>query len=278
MISVNHLYKRFGKNYVLEDINCQLDSGIYGLLGANGAGKTTLMRCITNLYQGTAGNIDINGISVKKRNRINIGYLPQTFSLFKELSVQDCMRYFCNIKGINRKDRNREIDNCLESVNLLNKKETICGKLSGGMIRRVGVAQALLGHPQLILFDEPTAGLDPEERMHFKKILSDLGSEETIIVSTHIVEDIEACCDHVIVMNEGRICFMGTCEELIQCARGKVFRCKKEHVLVGHYFLEKQYEYQGDIFYRVLTSENDSNMEIQEPTLEDGYMCIIKRI
>ena len=141
------------------------------------------------------------------------------------------------------------IDDCLATVNMSESKKTKGKKLSGGMMRRVGIAQALLNHPELILFDEPTAGLDPEERMHFKNVLVNLGKEETVIISTHIVEDIEAVCDHVIVMNEGKLCGVFTCEELRLKADGLVFECpvEKKELLGGRCLMEKQYERDGKV-------------------------------
>lgn len=141
----------------------------------------------------------------------------------------------------------------------------------------MGIAQALLGSPDMILFDEPTAGLDPEERMHFKNILLNLGKKETIIISTHIVEDIEACCKSVIVMKSGEICKVGTCEEIRNMAAGKVYSCPfdEKNALHGKYMLEKQYERENDIFYRVLSDET-YNLPILEPTLEDGYMYLMQ--
>lgn len=206
MIEVKHVSKRFGKKQVLNNISCTIEKGIYGLLGPNGAGKTTLMRCMTNLYSLSGGEVLIDGVSSKKKKKTNIGYLPQSFGLFKELNVYDSMNYFCNLKGIPKKERKEEILRCIHAVNMEENLKKAGGKLSGGMMRRVGVAQALLNHPELILFDEPTAGLDPEERIRFKNTISSLGGEETVIISTHIVEDIEACCDKVIVMDRERSC------------------------------------------------------------------------
>lgn len=280
MVNIDHMSKRIGKKVILEDINCQLENGVYGLLGPNGAGKTTLMRCMTELYRVSKGSIKIDGVRIKKKKEREIGYLPQSFGLFKELSVYDSMKYFCNLKGIHGKEMSEEIDKCLKAVYLSDKKKIAGGKLSGGMIRRAGVAQALLGHPKLLLFDEPTAGLDPEERMRFKNILSDWGKNETVVISTHIVEDIEACCDHVIIMDQGKICCIMTCNEIVQYASGKVFCCRKgeEEKIEGKYFLEKQYEEQGEIWYRILVSDAGCGLKASPPTLEDGYMCIIKGI
>nr|MBP3599118.1 ATP-binding cassette domain-containing protein [Eubacterium sp.] len=280
MIELKNVSKKFGKKPILKNIDCEIDQGIYGLLGPNGAGKTTLMRCITNLYSLTGGEILVNDIPVKKNKKINVGYLPQSFGLFKELTVYDAMQYFCNLKDVPRARRKEEITRCLKAVNMEGNAKKACGKLSGGMMRRIGVAQALLNQPDVILFDEPTAGLDPEERMRFKNVISGFGTNEVVIISTHIVEDIEACCEKVIVMNNGQICCIKTCEELKELARKHVISCKKgeESKISGDFYIEKQYEEQGQIFYRVLVSGEQDEMEFpyMEPTIEDGYMMTIK--
>ncbi len=280
MIKIEQVCKKFGRKEVLKNIDCELDKGIYGLLGPNGSGKTTLMRCLTNLYPLTSGNITINGISSKRGSKIRIGYLPQFFGLYKELTVWDSMRYFCNLKRVPKGDVKSTIESCLFAVNMTDRAKTVGRKLSGGMIRRVGIAQALIHSPELVLFDEPTAGLDPEERMHFKNVVSNLGKDETVIISTHIVEDIEACCDSVIVMKAGEICCVKTCDELVEMAKGKVYACKKgmEQEIEGNYFIEKQYEENGEIYYRVLTGQSCSVLNPLSPSLEDGYMCVIKEL
>lgn len=278
MIEVNNVSKSFGRKQVLNKVNCHLEHGIYGLLGPNGAGKTTLIRCMADLYKVSEGTVLLDGIPLGRKKN-HVGYLPQSFGLFKELTVRDCLGYFCGLKDIPRAERPEWIKKTLEAVHLADSAGTRAGKLSGGMMRRVGVAQALLGRPELILFDEPTAGLDPEERMNFKRILSELGERETVIISTHIVEDIEACCDHVIVMNRGEILYTGTCEEMKQLAEGKVYACEKEKhsAIPSHAIPEKQYEQNGIVYYRIL-SGTELELPALEPSVEDGYMCIIKNI
>lgn len=280
MIEINHVSKRFGRKQILKNIHVTIDDGIYGLLGPNGAGKTTLMRCLTNLYSLSGGDISIHGISFKKSKKLNIGYLPQSFGLFKELKVYDMMQYFCNLKGLPKKQRKEEIERCLRQVNMETNRDTPGGKLSGGMMRRVGVAQALIHHPKLILFDEPTAGLDPEERMRFKNIISGLGADETVIISTHIVEDIEACCDKVIIMNDGRVLCVKTCGELASVAENKVIACEKgkENLIPCGYYIEKQYVEDAKMYYRVLLEDADGaeGFEVLKPAIEDGYMAVIK--
>ncbi|MCM1245757.1 MAG: ATP-binding cassette domain-containing protein [Roseburia sp.] len=282
MIEIKKVSKRFGKKEVLRDISCVIEKGVYGLLGPNGAGKTTLMRCMTDLYPLSSGDILIDGVSIKKKDKSDIGYLPQSFALFKELSVYDSMNYFCNLKGIGKKNRKEEIMRCIHAVNMEKYLKRTGGKLSGGMMRRIGVAQALLSKPELVLFDEPTAGLDPEERIRFKNIISSLGEQETVIISTHIVEDVDACCEKVIIMDRGEILSIKTCRELVEDVQGKVIACRKgeEEKLTSDYFIEKQYEKDGDIYYRVIVNDrNEADMfEALEPTIEDGYMAIIKKL
>lgn len=277
MIRIENLTKRFRGKTVIDGFSCELDKGIYGLLGPNGAGKTTFMRCLTNLYPLNGGKILIDGVS-REKTKARVGYLPQFFGLYKDLKVIDSMKYFCSLKKVDKKEQERMIDDCLAAVNMSESKKTKGKKLSGGMMRRVGIAQALLNHPELILFDEPTAGLDPEERMHFKNVLVNLGKEETVIISTHIVEDIEAVCDHVIVMNGGKLCGVFTCEELRLKADEMVFECpaEKKELISGRCLMEKQYERDGKVWYRVLSGEGIEGLEPVEPVIEDGYMCVIK--
>ncbi|MCI8793483.1 MAG: ATP-binding cassette domain-containing protein [Eubacterium sp.] len=210
MIEITNLSKKFRKKEVLREVCLSLESGAYGMLGPNGAGKTTLLRCMLGLYPVRKGEIKLNIPNWQ------IGYLPQSFGLFRELSVYDMLYYFCELKKIPKTDREKAIFQALDSVNLVENKKTRISKLSGGMQRRVGIAQAILGKPPLIVFDEPTVGLDPEERKRFKDMVLKRKENSIILFSTHIVGDIEDVCDKIIIMNKGKIIREGKISEICQ--------------------------------------------------------------
>ena len=206
MLELKGVSKKFRKKQVLNNIDFKFEKGIYGILGPNGAGKTTLIRCITQLYNLDAGNILYNDKSIAENKNFNdnIGYLPQKFGLFKELTVFEMLSAMAALKNISKDAVEQEVKRCITLVNLDEKINAKVKTLSGGMIRRMGIAQAILGNPEIIIFDEPTSGLDPEERLRFKNIVSKLKGEHIIIISTHIVEDVEALCDFVVIMNSGQ--------------------------------------------------------------------------
>lgn len=210
MVEITNLSKKFRRKEVLSQVYLSLESGAYGMLGPNGAGKTTLLRCMLGLYPVRQGEIRIDIPNWQ------IGYLPQNFGLFRELSVYDMLYYFCELKKIPKAVREESILQALDSVNLVENKKTRISKLSGGMQRRVGIAQAILGEPPLIVFDEPTVGLDPEERKRFKDMVLKRKENSIILFSTHIVEDIEDVCDKIIIMNKGKIIREGTLNEICQ--------------------------------------------------------------
>lgn len=279
MLEILDLNKSFKKKEVLREISISLNTGVYGLLGSNGAGKTTLIRCIVNLYNINKGNIRFQGIDVTNNNEFlkNIGYLPQKFGLFKELTVYDNLQYFGVLKKIPKKSMESCIKESLRKVNLLDKVNNKVSTLSGGMIRRLGIAQAILGNPQIIIFDEPTAGLDPEERIRFKNLLSDIKQDKIIIISTHIVEDVEACCDKIIIINDGKILKVGSSEEIVSIARGKVFEVAEGTLINSNCYVEKTFLRNGKKFLRILSNKKEEYKSL-EPTIEDGYMCILKGI
>lgn len=280
MIEIRNLSMSFGKKSALKNVSFVLENGVYGLLGSNGAGKTTLIRCLTLLYPDKHNAIFNNGVPISKDKKYlsEIGYLPQQFGLFKELSVENALRLLASFKGIDKEQGNEDIKKSLELVNLSEEKEKRVSALSGGMLRRVGIAQALLGNPKLIIFDEPTAGLDPIERLRFKSVVSKTDKEKTVIISTHIVEDIDAVCDRVIIMDGGNMLGVYSCDELRTRAEGKVYELPESQEISGcKTFVEKVFERDGHSFKRVLSPKRIDGRQCA-PTLEDGYLCVIKGI
>lgn len=279
MITLKNLSKRFRKKEVLHSINLRLDTKVYGLLGANGAGKTTLMRCIAGLYEPQQGEILYNDEPIHKSKsfRQDLGYLPQAFGMFQELTLYEMMDYICSLKNIAKSKSEDEITKALTSVNLENKAWDRIKTLSGGMVRRAGIAQSILGDTKVMLLDEPTAGLDPGERARFKNAISELKQDRVILISTHIVEDVDACCDSVIVIDSGNILFNGSCEELRNIAVNKVYLIKADDsdIMAGDKFILKINQLEGKVYHRVLTREKQ-DYQSEKPTLEDGYMCLVK--
>lgn len=281
MLKIDNLSKSFKKRQVLKNISCTLDDGVYGLLGPNGAGKTTLMRHITQTYSSKPGVITYNNTPIQKNKEymLNVGYLPQKFGLFKSLTVREALHLLANLKHMDMKNIDNEIDRVLETVNLENRVNDKIGTLSGGMIRRVGIAQALMGDPHIIVFDEPTAGLDPEERLRFKNIISEVKKNKIIIISTHIVEDVEATCDHLIVMDNGHFLFNGACDDIVAAASNKVYNvpCDCANKISGSYHIQKKYQ-DGNVDMMKILSGTVQNFPHQKPTIEDGYICLLKNI
>ena len=282
MLSLYAVDKSFGRSKILKSIDLQLDKKTYGLLGPNGAGKTTLMRCITGLYPLSAGKIEFNGsdISKDKNFQSHIGYLPQKFGLYRELTAFEMMEMLADLKGISREKIGDEAKKYIKLVGLQDKLDKKVKTLSGGMIRRLGVAQALLGEPDIIIFDEPTAGLDPEERLRFKNIVSKLEGERTIIISTHIVEDVENLCDELVIINNGTVAAQGTCAEIENAAAGKVYEIEDSRLgeLSEPYFIQRQFERDSKRMTAVLSAQAQPTAASVSPRVEDGYICITKNI
>ena len=224
-ISIEHLNKNYGKQNVLKDISLHIPIGMYGMLGENGAGKTTLMRILATLSEPTTGMVEINGIDIKRKKEIRkiIGYLPQEFSIYPNMTVYSALDYLGILTELPNNIRKRRINELLKQVNLEHEKNKRFKNLSGGMKRRFGIAQALLNDPKILIIDEPTAGLDPEERLRFYNLLSELAVERIILLSTHIASDIEATCSKAAVLSSGTVVFEGQIEKLLQLGNGKVY-------------------------------------------------------
>jgi len=228
-IKIEDLTKQYKNgNLALKDVNLKIDSGMFGLLGPNGAGKTTLMRILVTLMKPTKGTIHYNGLDlIKNRREIRamLGYLPQEFRFFQKLKTWEFLDYVASLSGLHdSKKRKQAVDEMLEKVGLYEARDRNANKLSGGMKRRLGIAQALIGDPKIVVVDEPTTGLDPEERIRFRNLLADMAERDIIIIlSTHIVGDISSTCNNMALLHNGEVVFNASPDKLIDKARGHVW-------------------------------------------------------
>ena len=289
-IVIKNLSKNYGKKEALKNVSVTIHSGMYGLLGRNGAGKTSLMRILATLSAPSSGEISVNGISIKETSKIReiVGYLPQDFSFYRNMSVYDAMDYLGLLSNIPDKIRKERILSLLEQVNLKENMRTKIKALSGGMKQRLGIAQALLHNPQILIVDEPTAGLDPEERIRFRNLLSEFAEDRIVILSTHISSDVEASCENIGVLDNGKMIWNGATEELVKQAEGKVYLIsagkKQDQFIKQDKFIREKYTVLNIISsgsgtqYRVLSETSPEEKHIlQDPTLEDGYMYLLSQ-
>ena len=226
-LEIRHVTKRYRDKMAAADVSLTLTAGVWGLLGANGAGKTTLMRMLAGILQPTEGQILCDGVEIGALGaayREKLGYLPQEFGFYPEFTVQDYLEYMAALKGLPRAEAAKQIDALLERVSLTEVRRKKIVKLSGGMKRRVGIAQALLNDPEILILDEPTAGLDPGERVRFRNLLSEFAQERIVLISTHIVSDVEYIAAENAVMKAGKIIAQDTTEGLVQQIEGKVWQ------------------------------------------------------
>ncbi|UYP01267.1 ABC transporter ATP-binding protein [Oceanotoga sp. DSM 15011] len=283
-IIIKNLNKFYGKKQALKGINLSIEKGMFGLLGRNGAGKTTLMRIIASTLTYTNGDIDVCGINIKnvKQIRKNIGYLPQDFSIYPSMKVYESLEYLGCLSKISTKILNKRIEYMLEKVNLIEEKNMKIKALSGGMKRRLGIAQALLHEPKILIVDEPTAGLDPEERVRFRNLLSEVSTDRIVILSTHIVGDIEATCENIGILNEGSLLYNGKVDDLIEKANNKVYKIttNKNELPI----LKKKYKITGmhtsgdKVIVRFISESLVTDAELCTPNIEDAYMFYLDKI
>lgn len=271
---------------VIDNLNLNIEKGIYGLLGENGAGKTTLMRVLTTILPVSKGNILINGINLEKNNyemiQKQIGYLPQELEVYPSLTVRDSLEYLGRMSGIPKNICKDRIDYYLEKTGLIDKQNKKNKQLSGGMKRRVGLVQALLNEPPILIVDEPTTGLDPEERIKIRNLLVDFGETRTVIFSTHVIEDIASTCNKLGIMQKGNLIFNGEISELLNNAENHVWNClitnEKEILELSRYatISSKQYV-DGKIMTKIISEEKPRIDCIRaEVTLEDAYLYMMK--
>lgn len=283
-IVIKNLSKNYGKKAALKNVSVTIHSGMYGLLGRNGAGKTSLMRILATLSVPSGGEVSMNGISIKETGKIReiIGYLSQDFSFYRNMSVYDAMDYLGLLSNLPDKIRKERIASLLEQVNLKENMRTKIKALSGGMRQRLGIAQALLHDPQILIVDEPTAGLDPEERIRFRNMLSEFAEDRIVILSTHISSDVEASCENIGVLDNGKMIWNGAAEELVKQAEGKVYLIsvekKQDKIIREKYTVLNIIASGSGAQYRVLSETLPEEKHIlQAPTLEDGYMYLLSQ-
>lgn len=282
-IKICHLCKSYGKQEVLKDVSMTIGLGMYGLLGKNGAGKTTLMRILAALLEPDAGEVTINGVDIRDKRKIRgmIGYLPQEFSMYPNMRVEEALDYLGILARLPRRARKDRIAGLLKNVNLEREKNRRIKELSGGMKRRFGIAQALLNDPEILIVDEPTAGLDPEERVYFGNLLSSYARDRIVLLSTHIVNDIETGCSNLAVLSGGSVLFQGQVSELLFAANGKVymaaltaqeFEALKEH----HRMIHMQQEKDRFICRFLCEGEPKPEYIACTPTMEDAYLWLLQ--
>ncbi|HEY5469553.1 MAG TPA: ABC transporter ATP-binding protein [Bacteroidales bacterium] len=246
-------------NHALKNINLEFGTGMFGLLGPNGAGKSSLMRILVTLMKPSSGIVKVNGIDIQKNRkelRSMLGYLPQDFRFFTALKTWEFLDYAGSLAGLkSRKERMAEVDRLLDQVGLLEARDRQANKLSGGMKRRLGIAQALIGNPKIIIVDEPTTGLDPDERIKFRNVLSQLSQNEVIIIlSTHIVGDISSTCQGMALLNKGELVYYGSPENLVKHAEGHVFKL---------ILTPLEYETVKETYNVISTIPNETGWEVQ---------------
>ncbi len=283
-LQINGVSKRYkGNVWGLKNLTLNLKTGVLGLLGPNGAGKSTLMRIIATITRPTEGQVVCDGIDIERApNKIRsiLGYLPQDFGVYPHLNAVEFLSYLAAARGLTGKTTRLRIAQLLELVNMTDAQKRPLGSLSGGMKQRVGIAQALLNDPRLLIVDEPTAGLDPEERVRFRNLLADLSGERLVILSSHIVSDIEATAGNIAVINRGKLIRHSSPEELIRGVEGKVWETTVASAGLGEMrqcMIISSTVRSGDGVRVRVVSEKSPGAEAREatPSLEDAYLYLL---
>lgn len=279
MLEIRNVVKKYGTNATaVNDVSLQLQRGVVGLIGHNGAGKTSLMQMIATLTKPSSGQIVFQGIDILKHPdaiRTRLGFLPQDFGVYPNLSALEFMQYFAALKGVRDPER---IHYLLELVNLTEHAQRSASAFSGGMRRRLGIAQALLNDPDILVVDEPTAGLDPEERLRFRNLLSELGNEKLVIMSTHIVSDVESVASELAIMRNGKLIGFDTPDNMIEQARGKVWSLQlpiadAEHLRQNWQVLHAQRQHSLMTLRIAHPTQPHSDAVMVLPNLEDALMA-----
>ena len=284
-VEIQNLTKRFGQKTAVDDVSLTLTSGVWGLIGANGAGKTTLMRMLAGILTPTSGRVLCDSADTRAMGeawRDMLGYLPQHFGFYPEFTVADYLDYMAALKGLEKKFAREKIEELCEILSLTRVYKNKIKKLSGGTQRRVGIAQAMLNDPEVLILDEPTSGLDPGERVRFRNLLSEFARERIVLISTHIVSDVEYIAAENAIMKDGKLIDVGTTEQLLRAVEGRVFTALVPDGLLA----------QTEREVRVVSLKNEGGgqtlvryvadapllrgSEFAEPRLEDLYLWLFK--
>lgn len=275
---LDRLTKNFGSKIACDRISFTFTKGVYGLLGANGAGKTTLMRMMCGVLSPSSGNISYDGIDVSREEyRDALGYLPQDFGYYPEFTARDFMLYVAALKGLTKTKAREKTEELLELVSLKNEAKKKIKTFSGGMKQRLGIAQAMLNDPKILVLDEPTAGLDPKERVRFRNLISRMGADRIVLLSTHIVSDIEHIADTILMMKSGQLIHSGSLDEIISVIKGKVWECTVPQSvadsLTEKYPIINTRSGADGIFLRLVCDEKPCENAVNaEADLEDLYL------
>jgi ABC-type multidrug transport system ATPase subunit len=284
-LTIENVSKRYGGgNWALRNFTLNLGPGVLGLLGPNGAGKTTLMSILATITRATEGNVRWNGADVASspdQLRSTLGYLPQDFGVYPNLNAVEFLEYLAAVKGLDAAASKRRIDELLNLVNLTDVRKRPLGGFSGGMKQRVGIAQALLNDPQLLIVDEPTAGLDPEERVRFRNLLTELSGERIVILSTHIVSDVEATATDIALISQGTLVAHASPEQLLRRVEGKVWEwvipSADLNAARQQYLISNTARRSDGVHARVLADAPPHGAHSVAPNLEDAYLFCLSR-
>lgn len=273
-----------GKKDALNSLDLVIPNGMFGILGRNGSGKSTLMNIIATILQPSKGTVTINGIEIKNSQKIRqkIGYLPQDFDFYPNMKVSEVLYYLGFLSKINQTDFDKYVDLILRKVNLIDYKNKKVKSLSGGMKKRLGIAQAILHDPKVIIVDEPTAGLDPEERVRIRNLLSDLAENKIVIISTHIVSDIESTCNRIAILDKGSLVYKGDIPSLIQQSDDHIYEInlspsELESFRENDLFITKTQEIENKLKVRFISETKVANAKKVKADFEDAYMYFLKK-
>lgn len=279
MLSVEHVTKKYGNFTALEDICLTFENGVYGLLAPNGAGKTTLIKMLATLLFPTSGMIRWNGEEIRAMGeayRGLLGYLPQEFGYYRNYSPKQFLKYMAALQCIDHRTAGQRIDELLEEVSLSDVKNKKMRQFSGGMLQRVGIAQAMLNNPKLLILDEPTAGLDPRERVRFRNLIHRLSKDRIVILSTHIVSDIETIASQIVMIRDHRILCCETAAEICNRLRGQLYEVPAEWELSEDDFLVSECQGEQGTMHRIVTKRQIAGGRAAVPNLEDAFLYLYR--